>query len=153
MKIRVSDILKLIAVLFFITGLFLLWKGHPIKPTSIDQTKLYESPMYLFLASDGEKTKAWVTSVDNVSHKTNIVINFFTNEGVVTEAKIYDIKVNYIVGDFVSILYNPQKTNEARIKPSDERSLGWSDFGWCFIMGFMLYLIGYVRNKKSAGLE
>lgn len=154
MKIRVSHILQLIAVLFFIAGVFFLWKGHPAKATSYEQAELYKSPLYSYLVVEGKPTKAWVIDVDKQSKGAiNLYVNFFTENKALVKATIYNVKVRYESGEFINILYSASNPQQVRLDPAAEISLGWAHFGWCMIVGFALFLAGSVRRKKSGGLE
>lgn len=154
MKIRVSHLFQFTGIIFFIIGLFLLWKGHPINPINYNQATLYESSLYSYLVKEGKKTKAWVIAINPEKNSPiNLAIKFFTHNGALIKTTIYNAKVNYEVGEFVNILYSPIDPHEVRINPADETSLGWDNFGWFFIMGFILYLTGHIRKKKSDGLE
>lgn len=154
MKIRVSHILKTLAVLLFIGGAFSLFIKQPIKSTTYQQKELYNSPIYQYLAKSGKEKKAWVSTViHNKDDTNNIVVKFFDEQGKTIEAYIPLIKVNHNVGDFVDILYNTNNPEQARILPRSETAYNWPLFGWCVSIGIILYWLGALRQKVSGGIE
>lgn len=154
MKIRVSHILKAVALLLLVGSVFALFIKQPIKPINFKQKELYSSSLYQFLAKSGKERKGWVSFIKGNKDETHdISVRFFNDQGQTVEAYIPMIKVQYNEGDFVDILYNPNNTREARLAPSMEASLNWSLFGWCFSIGIALYWLGSFRQKVSGGIE
>lgn len=154
MKIRVSHILKALAVLLFIGGIFALFIKQPIKPITHNQKELYNSSLYQYLAKSGKEKKAWVSSIKNNKDNTsNIIVKFFDEYGQTKEAFISFVKVKYNEGDFVDILYNVNAPSQARILPQAETVYNWPLFGWCISIGIVLYWLGAFRQKVSGGIE
>lgn len=154
MKIRVSHILKTLAVLLFIGGICSLFIKQPIKPITHKQKELYSSTLYQYLDKSGKEKKAWVTSIrNNKDNTSDIVVKFFDEYGQTKEAFIPLIKVKFNEGDFVDILYNVNAPEQARILPDAETVYNWPLLGWCLSIGVVLYWLGMFRQKVSGGIE
>lgn len=154
MKIRISHILKVLAVLLFVGGVLGLFIKLPIKPINQQQKELYASSLYQYLEHSGKERKAWVVSVnqskDNID---NVIVKFFDEQGKTVEAYIPLVKQKYSEGDFLDILYNVHAPTQVRPLPSSETSLNWPLLGWGVSLGIVLYWLGSFRQKVSGGIE
>ncbi|MFD1259769.1 DUF3592 domain-containing protein [Entomomonas asaccharolytica] len=154
MKARVSHLLQAVGILFMIIAMVSLFISKPMRFSSFEQRKLYESTIYQQLEEAGIATKAVVSAVINESELArNLLVKFFTQEGKRAEAYILLTKIAYNEGDLVNIVYNPENTQQARIAPKEEMELNWPLFGWCMVMGIILFWLGHFRYKVSGGLE
>lgn len=154
MKTRISHLLKAVGILLVIVGVVALFITKPMRFSSFEQRKLYESSIYQQLEKSGVATRAVVSAViSEPEASTNLLVKFFTQEGKGSEAYIMLTKVAYNEGDLVNIVYNPENTQQARIAPKEEMELNWPLFGWCTVIGGMLFWLGSFRQKVSGGLE
>lgn len=154
MKARVSHLLKAVGILLVIIAIMALFITKPMRFSSFEQRKLYESSTYQQLEKSGVATRAVVSAViKEPEASTNLLVKFFTQEGKGSEAYILLTKVSYNEGDLVNIVYNPENTQQARIAPNEEMELNWPLFGWCMVIGGMLFWLGSFRHKVSGGLE